>query len=509
MSKTKSSSKAAKPSKSDVLAKVKNGGVTKPVKEDKAAKKELAKKAEKEEKKSKKDKKKAKEPTPEPESDSEDEASSESDSSESEAEVKKPVTNGKASKAVAKEESSDESDSSDSSEDEAPAPKKAAAAKTNGKVAAKKEESDSSESDSSDEEAAPKATKAAAKDDSDDSSDSDSDDEEEAKPKINGAALPADAADDETDSDGSDSSSEEESDEEEKPAKSNKRKAEDAAEPTTKKAKTEAVTTATGEESTQKNLFVGNLSWNIDEAWLRETFEEHGELSGCRVMTDKATGRSKGFGYVEFVKAEDAAAAYDAKKGYELDNRAINLDWASAKPNNADSQNDRRKQYGDQLSEPTDTLFVGNLSFDVGQEQVSEAFSAHGTILSVRLPTRPEDGLPKGFGYVTFTTVEEATGALEAMQGSYISSRPIRLDYSQPRPPRDDNAGGRGRGGFGGGFGGRGGGRGRGGFNDRGGRGGGRGGFGGRGRGAPRGGRGASTNRGGFGDFQGQKMSFD
>lgn len=507
MSKTKSSTKAVKPSKSDVLTKVKNGGVSKPVKEDKVAKKELAKKAEKEEKKSKKDKKKAKEPTPEPESSDEDAASSESESSESESEAKtkKPVTNGKASKkAAAKEDSSDESDSSDSSEDEAPAPKKADA-KTNGtKVAAKKDESDSSDSSDDEEEATPKLA-AAAKDESSDDSDSDeSEDEADAKPKINGSALPADAADDETDSDASDSSSEDESDDE-KPAKTNKRKAEDDAEPTTKKAKT-AVTTAIGEESTQKNLFVGNLSWNIDEAWLRETFEEHGELSGCRVMTDKATGRSKGFGYVEFVRAEDAAAAYEAKKGFELDNRAINLDWASAKPNNQDSQNDRRKQYGDQLSEPTDTLFVGNLSFDVGQEQVSEAFAAYGTILSVRLPTQPDTGALKGFGYVTFSTVEEASGALEAMQGSYLSNRPVRLDYSQPRPPRDDNAGGRGgRGGFGG----RGGGRGRGGFGDRGGRGGRGGSFGGRGRGAPRGGRGASTNRGGFGDFQGQKMSFD
>lgn len=121
--------------------------------------------------------------------------------------------------------------------------------------------------------------------------------------------------------------------------------------------------------------------------------------------------------------------------------------------------------------------------------------------MGIRLPTDRETGEPKGFGYVTFASIDEAKAALEAMQGAYISSRPVRLDYSQPRPQNDaggrggfggrgrgGDRGGRGRGGFGGG-------RGRGGF-DRGGRGGGR-------------GRGGSTNRGGFGDFKGQKVSFD
>lgn len=499
MSKTKSTTKAEKPSKKDVLAKVKDAGVKKSSKDSKS--KEVGTKVlEKESKKDKKDKKKkVKEPTPEPES----ESSESSEESDSEVEAPKPAANGTKKAAAKKDESSDESDSSES-EEEAPAPKTAAPAKTNGaKVNAKKEESSDESDDSSEDEAesatavlgsAPPVDQVESSDESDSS-----DDEEEAKPKTNGAK--AEPADEDEDSDDESSDSDEEEEEEKPAAKASKRKAEDIPERAAKIAKVEE--SADGEPP-KKNLFVGNLSWNVDEDWLRQTFEEHGELTGVRVMYDKATNRAKGFGYVEFANAEDAAKAYEAKKGFELDGRAMNVDYASVKPANRDQQNDRRKSYGDQLSEPTDTLFVGNLSFDVGQEQVSEAFAGYGTILSVRLPTDQETGSPKGFGYVTFQNVEEATGALEAMQGAYISSRPIRLDYSQPRPPREE-------GGFGGrgGRGGRGsfGGRGRGG--DRGGRGGRGGSFGGRGRGAPRGGRGASTNRGGFGDFQGQKKSFD
>lgn len=43
-----------------------------------------------------------------------------------------------------------------------------------------------------------------------------------------------------------------------------------------------------------KNLFVGNLSWNIDEDWLRREFESFGDIVGCRVITDRETGRAKG-----------------------------------------------------------------------------------------------------------------------------------------------------------------------------------------------------------------------
>ena len=116
----------------------------------------------------------------------------------------------------------------------------------------------------------------------------------------------------------------------------------------------------------------------------------------------------------------------------------------------------------------------------------------------MRLPTDKETGAPKGFGYVEFSSIEEAKKVFSSMSGAQILGRPIRLDYSAPRPPRDSPGGfrggsGGGRGGSG--RGGRGGGRGRGGF-DRG------------GRGGSRGGRGGSTNRGGFGDFQGKKMSF-
>lgn len=69
-----------------------------------------------------------------------------------------------------------------------------------------------------------------------------------------------------------------------------KRKAEAETTPVSKKAKTDPGM----DESAKKNLFVGNLSFNIDEEWLTREFEQHGELSGVRIPTDKESGRVRG-----------------------------------------------------------------------------------------------------------------------------------------------------------------------------------------------------------------------
>ncbi|KAG6011455.1 hypothetical protein E4U43_008291 [Claviceps pusilla] len=102
-------------------------------------------------------------------------------------------------------------------------------------------------------------------------------------------------------------------------------------------------------------------------------------------------GRSRGFGYVDFDTIPNATKAYEAMQGFELDNRALNLDYANARPegNAGDRAADRAKKHGDTLSPPSDTLFVGNLPFDVDQDTVHAFFSDVVEPASVRLPTDP------------------------------------------------------------------------------------------------------------------------
>lgn len=73
----------------------------------------------------------------------------------------------------------------------------------------------------------------------------------------------------------------------------------------------------------QNKLFVGSLPWATDDAQLNELFTQYGEVTSARVMTDKFTGRSRGFGFVEFANEADAQKAVDALDGSTLGGRQI------------------------------------------------------------------------------------------------------------------------------------------------------------------------------------------
>ena len=81
----------------------------------------------------------------------------------------------------------------------------------------------------------------------------------------------------------------------------------------------------------QNKLFVGNLPWSVDSEQLKETFSKYGDVTDAHVLTDKVTGRSRGFGFVEFATDEEAASAIDALDGSEMDGREINVNVARPK----------------------------------------------------------------------------------------------------------------------------------------------------------------------------------
>ena len=76
------------------------------------------------------------------------------------------------------------------------------------------------------------------------------------------------------------------------------------------------------------NIYVGNLSYDTTDASLRTAFEAHGEVSSAQVITDRDTGRSRGFGFVEMPSGDEARAAIEALNGTELDSRTLNVNEA-------------------------------------------------------------------------------------------------------------------------------------------------------------------------------------
>jgi len=80
-----------------------------------------------------------------------------------------------------------------------------------------------------------------------------------------------------------------------------------------------------------KKLFVGGLSWDTADDGLRQAFEQFGEIVEAKVITDRESGRSRGFGFVTFTTDESAASAISAMNGAQLDGRAIKVNEAEDK----------------------------------------------------------------------------------------------------------------------------------------------------------------------------------
>jgi RNA recognition motif-containing protein len=79
------------------------------------------------------------------------------------------------------------------------------------------------------------------------------------------------------------------------------------------------------------NIFVGNLAWGVDDVALQEAFEAHGEVERAKVIHDRETGRSRGFGFVEMPNQEEAQAALEAMEGKELMGREIRCNESEAR----------------------------------------------------------------------------------------------------------------------------------------------------------------------------------
>src|ERR1051325_1234921 len=96
-------------------------------------------------------------------------------------------------------------------------------------------------------------------------------------------------------------------------------------------------------------------------------------------------------------------------------------------------------------------LFVGNLSFDITENDLQDAFAAHGTVTEANLMMDRTTGRPRGFAFITMGTPEEAQKAIPALNGSNLGGRNLTVNIAKPREERSggggrDNAG---RGGYG------------------------------------------------------------
>ena len=94
-----------------------------------------------------------------------------------------------------------------------------------------------------------------------------------------------------------------------------------------------------------KRLFVGGLSWGTTDEDLRKAFASYGEITEAKVITERDSGRSRGFGFVTFARDEDAKTAISKMNGTNLDGRTITVNEAQEKSPRGGSRDSGRNRY--------------------------------------------------------------------------------------------------------------------------------------------------------------------
>ncbi|KAL4419334.1 hypothetical protein ABPG77_006022 [Micractinium sp. CCAP 211/92] len=184
------------------------------------------------------------------------------------------------------------------------------------------------------------------------------------------------------------------------------------------------------------NVFVKNLEESVTDEELKEMFAEHGTVNSCIIMRDD-DGKSKCFGFVNFEAPEQAAAAVAALNGKDVKGKDLYVGRAQKK---AEREAMLRAKFEELRAERIAkyqgmNLYVKNLHDDIDDEALRNEFAQYGTITSAKVMV-DSAGKRRGFGFVCFSSPEEATRAVTEMNGRMIKSKPIYVALAQRRDVR-------------------------------------------------------------------------
>ena len=140
-----------------------------------------------------------------------------------------------------------------------------------------------------------------------------------------------------------------------------------------------------------KKIYVGNLAAPTTEQELARLFTRVGRVMSVRIMRDRDTGHSRGFGFVE-MGAGEAEQAVQQLNGVELHGQALSVTEARPRPEPSASR-----------GHPPSRLFVGNLPYGATEVEIKNLFAAVGSVVAVSLPIERESGRPRGFAFVDFS----------------------------------------------------------------------------------------------------------
>ena len=184
------------------------------------------------------------------------------------------------------------------------------------------------------------------------------------------------------------------------------------------------------------NLYVKNIDPETTETEFVELFETCGTVTSAVVQLDDE-GRSKGFGFVNYETHDQAQAAVETLHDYEFKGRRLFVSRAQKK---SEREDELRKTYEAAKQEKMSkyqgvNLYIKNLEDDIDDEKLRGEFEPFGTITSCKVMC-DEKGTSKGFGFVCFSSPDEATKAVAEMNNKIIGTKPLYVSLAQRREVR-------------------------------------------------------------------------
>lgn len=185
------------------------------------------------------------------------------------------------------------------------------------------------------------------------------------------------------------------------------------------------------------NVYVKNVDESVDDATLNELFTKYGPITSAVVSLDD-NGKSRGFGFVNFENHEDAEKAVEALHETELKGKTLYVQRAQKK---TEREETLRREYERQREEKNSqylgvNLYVKNLDDSINDEKLRQEFAPYGTITSAKVMFDEKTNQSRGFGFVCFSTPDEATKAVTIMNGRMIGNKPIYVAPAQRKEQR-------------------------------------------------------------------------
>ena len=172
------------------------------------------------------------------------------------------------------------------------------------------------------------------------------------------------------------------------------------------------------ENKATTNLIVNYLPQSMSEEEFKSIFSSVGVVDSCKLIKDKTSGVSLGYGFINYRNELDAHKAIEEFNGYMMESKTLKVSYA--RPSSSAIKNAN--------------VYIANLPKQFSQEELETLFRSCGTIITSKILTDPQTGLGRGVGFVRFDKFAEAENAITSMNGVTLqgSASPILVKFASP-----------------------------------------------------------------------------